>query len=113
MAIIPSIVGWLACSFWFSLLSVVVLGIVAVAGGVAFGLTLTGAIGLYFVVRRTVLFAILPVRLRSQAEAGAIVEGTDPGAPATPALYERAVWTSVAAALVFLVVAAFFPLAGL
>jgi predicted secreted protein len=100
-------------SIWSTLLAVVVLGVAAIAVGVFFGLSLTGAIGLYFVVWWTALFMILPVRVRSQVEAGDVVGGTDPGAPASPALYERAVWTSVAAGIVFALIAIFFPLAGL
>ena len=86
---------------------------VAVALGVAFKLTLAGSIALYFVVWWTALFAILPIRIRSQAEAGEIVPGTDPGAPAAPALRERAIWTTLVSAVIFGAVAALFPLAGL
>jgi predicted secreted protein len=59
------------------------------------------------------LFAILPVRVRSQAEAGEVVVGTEPGAPAAPALSERAIWTTIVSAIVFVLIAVFFPLAGL
>ena len=81
--------------------------------GLAFRLSLAGSIGLYFVVWWTLLFAILPVRIRTQADLGTVVEGTDPGAPASPALKERAIWTSILSSVVFVVMAALFPLAGL
>ena len=61
----------------------------------------------------TTLFAVLPFGVRSQAEAGDVTPGSDPGAPALPALREKAVWTSLAAALVFTLVAWLLPLAGL
>jgi predicted secreted protein len=109
LQLVPAI----ARSIWLTLLVVVLLGIAAIAVGVALGLSLTGAIGLYFVVWWTVLFIILPVRIRSQAELGTITQGTDPGAPASPALYERALWTSIASGILFALVAFFFPLAGL
>lgn len=96
-----------------TLLVVCALSALAVWTGVLLRLTLGGSIALYFVVWWTILFAILPVRIRSQAEAGEVVEGSDPGAPAQPALRERAIWTTITSALVFVGVAAFFPLAGL
>lgn len=85
----------------------------AILAGVLLKLTIAGSIALYMVVWWTLLFAVLPIRIASQAEAGEVVEGSDPGAPANPALRERAIWTTIAAALVFAIVAALFPLAGL
>ncbi len=93
---------------------------VAAIGGAAvtlavrlLGLTVAGAIALYFVIWWISLFALLPVGVRSQAEAGEVVAGTEPGAPAVPALAEKAIWTSVAAAAVLLLAATLLPLAGL
>ena len=100
-------------SIWATLAVIVVLSAAAIFVGLAFGLTLSGAIGLYFVVWWTALFAILPLRVTSQVEAGAVTAGTEPGAPAHPALFERAIWTTVAAGVVFALVAILFPLAGL
>ena len=91
----------------------VVLSILSVLIGGAFELTLAGSIGLYFVVWWTLLFVVLPLGVRTQADEGVIAEGTDPGAPATPALRERAIWTTLVSTAVFTVMAAFFPLAGL
>ena len=82
-------------------------------GTQVFGLTVAGAIALYFVVWWTALFAVLPFGARSQAEAGDIAAGTDPGAPALPVLNEKAIWTTFVAAGVFTVVAWLLPLAGL
>ncbi len=39
------------------------------------------AIAIYFVVWWMTLFAVLPFGVRSQAEAGDVVPGSDPGAP--------------------------------
>ena len=102
-----------ARSLLLTIALVVLASCAAIAIGIAFGLTRTGAIGLYFVVWWTALFAILPVRIRSQEEAGEITPGTDPGAPAFPALRERAIWTTLVSVVVFGAVAALFPLAGL
>lgn len=58
--------------------------------------------GIYFVLWWIVLFAVLPVGMRSQEEAGEIVPGSDPGAPAAPRLVAKAVWTTVATTVIFL-----------
>ncbi len=102
-----------ATSLLATLAYVAVLSAAAVAFAVAvFGLTLAGAIALYFVVWWTVLFAILPLGVRSQAETGEVIAGTDPGAPALPALNEKAIWTTVVSAIIFVVVVWLLPLAG-
>lgn len=102
-----------ARSLTATLVFVTALSAVAIWSGIVLKLTIAGSIGLYFVVWWTLLFAVLPVRVRSQVEAGEIADGTDPGAPARPALRERAIWTTIVSALVFVAVAIFFPLAGL
>jgi predicted secreted protein len=97
-----------------TLLFVLVLSAIAVALGVAtFGLTIAGAMALYFVVWWTALFAVLPFGARSQAESGDILPGSDPGAPALPALNEKAIWTTIVAAVVFTIVGWLLPLTGL
>ena len=106
-------VDWLARSLATTILAVIGMAALAMYAGVLLGMTRVGAFGLYFVIWWTLLFAILPIRVRTQAEVGDITEGTEPGAPAAPALRERAIWTTIVAAVVFVAVAAFFPLAGL
>ena len=64
-------------------------------------LSLTTSIAIYFLVWWTVLFAVLPWGVRSQHESGEIAPGTDPGAPAVPALGSKLIWTTVVATLVF------------
>jgi predicted secreted protein len=64
-------------------------------------LSLTTSIAIYFLVWWTVLFAVLPWGVRSQHESGEIPPGTDPGAPAVPALGSKLIWTTVVATVVF------------
>lgn len=64
-------------------------------------MTIGGSLALYFIIWWTVLFAILPIGVRSQAEAGDIAAGTDPGAPSRPDLVRKAIYTTIVAALVF------------
>jgi predicted secreted protein len=97
-----------------TLAAVAALSVAAVALGTAvFGMTVTGALALYFVVWWTALFAVLPFGARSQVEAGNVTLGSDPGAPALPALNEKAIWTTILAGLVFAIVGWMLPLAGL
>jgi predicted secreted protein len=103
-----------AASFWSTVAVIVMISAVAITVAVrAFGLTVAGGIALYFVTWWVVLFAILPFGVRSQAETDDVVAGTDPGAPAVPALREKSVWTTLWASLVLLLVSGFLPLAGL
>jgi predicted secreted protein len=84
-----------------------------VLGTTLFGMSLTGALGLYFIVWWTALFAVLPFGVRSQGEAGEVTLGTDPGAPALPGLNEKAIWTTILAGAVFAAAGWLLPLAGL
>jgi predicted secreted protein len=67
-------------------------------------MSFTGAIALYFIIWWTVLFAILPFGVRSQAEDGNVTAGTEPGAPVAPLMMKKALWTTLIAAIVFGVV---------
>ncbi|MFA6966904.1 DUF1467 family protein [Bosea sp. (in: a-proteobacteria)] len=64
-------------------------------------MTIASALAVYFVIWWTVLFAVLPFGVRSQADAGEVTQGTEPGAPAVPDLLRKAAITSVIAAIVF------------
>jgi len=66
----------------------------------------TTAIAIYFIIWWVVLFAILPWGVRSQAESGEVVPGSDPGAPAIPRLGAKLLWTTVVASVVFALAAA-------
>ena len=108
-----SLINWAARSRATTILVVLVLASGAIFAGVFLRLTPVGAIGLFFVMWWTILFAILPIRIQSQSDAGEITAGTEPGAPAAPALRERAIWTTIVAAVIFVAVAGLFPLTGL
>ena len=58
---------------------------------------------IYFIVWWITLFAVLPFGVRSQAESGEVVPGSDPGAPAIPNLKMKLVWTTLVSAAVFAV----------
>ena len=64
-------------------------------------MSLSFAIAIYFIIWWTVLFAVLPIGVRTQAEDGAIVPGTPESAPAAPRLLRVVVLTTVISALVF------------
>lgn len=64
-------------------------------------MNIASALAVYFVIWWTVLFAVLPFGIRSQQEAGDIVEGTEPGAPVLPGLLRKAAITSAIAAVIF------------
>ena len=106
--------GLVTASLTRTLLAAIAVTALAIAVGVRFfGLSIAGALSLYFVIWWTLLFAMLPFGVRSQAEHGDIAEGTEPGAPTLPRLREKAIWTSAAAGIVLLVTAWILPLAGL
>ncbi|WP_245435374.1 DUF1467 family protein [Microvirga calopogonii] len=109
-----SFVKKLAGSLWSTIAVVAVVSGIAVAIAVnAFGLRVSGALALYFVIWWILLFAVLPFGIRSQVETGEVIQGSEPGAPALPALREKAIWTTLVASIVLVIAAAVFPLAGL
>lgn len=59
------------------------------------------AVAVYFTIWFTLLFAVLPIGVRSQAETGEVVPGTEPGAPIAPRLLLKAVLTTVVSAFAF------------
>jgi len=91
---------------------VMIAAAITVAMGL-FGIGITGAIALYFVVWWIMLFAVLPFGVRSQIEDGDVVSGSEPGAPSAPLLVEKAIWTTIVAGLVFVLTVGLMPLAGL
>lgn len=102
-----------ASSLWKALAIIVVLSALGIAAAVGlFGLTVGGAAALYFVIWWTILFVVLPFNVRSQAEAGEVVSGTEPGAPTIPALREKAIWTTILSLIGLLVLVGVMPLAG-
>lgn len=104
----------LSVSLWSTLAVVAVISAAGIAIAVnGFDLRVSGGLALYFVIWWTLLFAILPFGVRSQAESGEVVAGSEPGAPTVHGLQEKAIWTSLVSSVVLVLVAAIFPLAGL
>ncbi|HEY7663263.1 MAG TPA: DUF1467 family protein [Xanthobacteraceae bacterium] len=64
-------------------------------------MSLATAFAIYFIIWWMVLFAVLPWGVRSQHEEGAIIPGSDPGAPMIPKLRRKLCWTTLVAAVVF------------
>lgn len=62
---------------------------------------LTTALAIYALIWGVTLFAILPWGVRSQAEEGEIVPGSDPGAPVVHRLGRKLVWNTVVSAVIF------------
>ena len=59
------------------------------------------AIAIYVVIWWTVLFAILPIGVRTQDEDGAVVPGTPGSAPSRPRLVRVVLLTTLVSGLVF------------
>jgi predicted secreted protein len=72
------------------------------------------AIAVYFTTWWVVLFAILPIGVKSQHEAGMtdLPAGADAGAPAAPMLLRKALWTTLVSALLFAALDAYVFWAG-
>ncbi|GGG24172.1 DUF1467 family protein [Chelatococcus composti] len=67
-------------------------------------MTIVTWLALYFIIWWTVLFAVLPFGVRSQAESGEVTSGTEPGAPVKPQLLKKALATTVVSAIILGVV---------
>ena len=66
-------------------------------------MSLSFAIAIYLIIWWTVLFAVLPIGVRTQGEDGVIVPGTPESAPTAPRLLRVVVLTTVISAIVFAV----------
>lgn len=64
-------------------------------------MSLTLGIAIYFVVWWTTLFAVLPLGVRTQGEAGEVVPGTPASAPVAPRLLRICAINTIVAAVVF------------
>ncbi len=65
-------------------------------------MNVTLSVAIYFILWWTVLFAVLPLGVRSHREAGeTVVEGNDPGAPVLPQLARKVVITTIVSAVLF------------
>ena len=64
-------------------------------------MSLSFGIAIYFIIWWTVLFAVLPLGVRTQEEAGEVVPGTPKSAPLAPRLLRIVLTTTAIAAIVF------------
>jgi predicted secreted protein len=64
-------------------------------------MSISFAIAIYTIIWWTVLFAVLPIGVRTQGEDGAVVPGTPESAPSAPRLLRVVVLTTVISSLVF------------
>lgn len=63
------------------------------------------AFAIYFLIWWLVLFAVLPFGVRSQAEAGDVADGSEPGAPELPKLWRKLGVTTLISCVIFGVLA--------
>lgn len=66
-------------------------------------MSIGSGIAIYFVIWWTTLFAVLPLGVRSQVEAGDVAPGTEPGAPASTNIRKIMLVNSGVAAVVFVI----------
>ena len=64
-------------------------------------MSVTLGIAIYVVMWWTVLFAVLPIGVRTQAEDGSVVPGTPESAPTAPRLLRTVFLTTVVSAVLF------------
>jgi predicted secreted protein len=64
-------------------------------------MSLTLGIAIYVIIWWTVLFAVLPIGVRTQGEDGAVVPGTPESAPTAPRLLRVVLVTTLISALLF------------
>ena len=63
-------------------------------------MSVTTAIAIYFLIWWVTLFAVLPFGVRPQGE-GDRTPGSDPGAPGTPRIFMKLVWTTIVSGVIF------------
>ena len=71
-------------------------------------MSVSTVIAIYFLVWWVTLFAVLPWGVRNQEESGNVAPGTDPGAPSTPKLRQKLLWTTLVSAALFALVAVIY-----
>jgi predicted secreted protein len=98
LAVIASVIGVAFVILW----SAYIMPTYGTAIGRFLGALITPA-AIYFILWWITLFAVLPWGVRSQAESGEVVPGSDPGAPAIPNLRMKLLWTTIVSAVVFAV----------
>ena len=76
-------------------------------------MTITAAFVLFAVIWFLTLFVALPIRVRTQGEAGEIVPGTPASAPVDPMLRRKFLWVTVIATVLWLAICAVILFGGL
>jgi len=76
-------------------------------------MNLTGGVVLFAVIWFMVFFVVLPIRFKSQEEAGEVVPGTPRSAPADPQIGRKAKITTLIAIPIWAVLAAIILFGGL
>jgi len=76
-------------------------------------MNLTGGLVLFAVIWFMVFFVVLPIRFKSQEEAGEVVPGTPRSAPADPQIGRKAKITTLIAIPIWAVLAAIILFGGL
>lgn len=71
-------------------------------------MTLGTGIAIYFLLWWVTLFAVLPFGVHSQSEEGAIVKGSEPGAPVMSTVWRKLGWTTLVSATIFAVIFVLF-----
>jgi predicted secreted protein len=67
-------------------------------------MTLSFAVAIYAIIWWIVLFAMLPIGVRTQSEEGEVTPGTAESAPQRPQLLAKMVATTVVASIIFAIV---------
>ena len=67
-------------------------------------MSLSLSLALYFVIWFITLFAVLPIGVTTQEEAGDVVPGTPESAPASPRLWRVVIINTIVASIVFALV---------
>lgn len=76
-------------------------------------MTITAAVVLFAVTWFMVLFIVLPLRVTSQAEAGHVVPGTPPSAPAEEPMRRKLRITTIVALILWVVMAGLILYSGI
>lgn len=62
------------------------------------------SVAIYLIIWWTILFAILPLGVRTQGEEGSVVPGTPESAPASPRLLYKMGLTTLVSAVIFIII---------
>lgn len=75
-------------------------------------MSIISALVLFWVIWFLALQCIIPIGLRTQGEAGEVVDGTPSSAPVNPMIWKKAIWTTIVTFGVWLPVCGFIIWSG-